>query len=125
MTCLDVYVCDLTSAKTAADSAVNPFDWPRKTTSPFFPPLTPNAYWRVRDLIRQEAVPGQQVSQLEWCAYVTKADLARYLEEWYGPNETYGPNSTMPWLRDRLDTLREFIMALDDAGEYALVADEF
>ncbi|MGH9437342.1 MAG: hypothetical protein ACRD22_05445 [Terriglobia bacterium] len=127
MTMYDVCACDWESVHLALARPREPFDWHSKISSAWFPPLiNPDVYSRVRKLIDDGVAPGGGISSLEYAAFATKADLLRYLDEWYGPEDAfYGPDSDWPWLRAGLAELRTFIESLDDAGEYALVADEF
>ncbi len=126
MTMLDVRVCDAEGVRSALAGDGEPFDWREGVCSPFFPPLhTERAFWRVRKLLDSGTVSGGQISQLEWAVFATKADLLRYLDEWYQLDKSHDSDSASPGLRDSLGELRVFIEALDDAGEYALVADEF
>jgi len=126
MTMLDVRVCDAKSVRRALAGDGEPYDWREEICSPLFPPLhTERVFWRVRKLLDSGTVSGGQISQLEWAVFATKADLLRYLDEWYQPDKSHGPDSASPGIRDSLGELRAFIEALDDAEEYALVADEF
>jgi hypothetical protein len=84
--------------------------------SPAFPPLrTPNNYNRkFHDWVSRTKVTCKQTDYGGWVARVGKAQLLDFIQYCYG-SET----------DEAVNKLIELVNSLEDAGQYALVAEEY
>jgi hypothetical protein len=88
--------------------------------SPFFPSTHEPVFWEVLRRIERGDYEGKQTDWGGWVAKVTKVQLLELMSDLYGARaQSLGQRGT-----DHLSELQQFIEALADGAQYALVATE-
>jgi hypothetical protein len=125
MTYYDVYIGSLADPRFSWEGGNWHHNVPGQA-SPFFPPADlpwNGVFPELVDRIERGIYQGKQTDWGGWVARATKAEILSFIEEIYGQDPVYQPESDMPHLRTWLEKLLAYVVDLPD-GEYALVASE-
>ena len=118
MTVCSVYVGSLEDPKFKWDGG----DWsgnaPR-SISPSFPPMSQHYNGNFHDWVGITGVECRQTDYGAWVARVTKPQISEFITKCYKGDED------LPWVKDDLKEIREFVATLDDVRVYGLVATEW
>ena len=115
MTYSSTYIGDLANPSFSWDGG----DWNGNIPpgiSPAFPPTPPPNHYnsKFHDWVAQTDVTSKQTDYGGWVARVDKTQLLDFIAYCYG-SET----------NEAVNKLIDFVNSLEDAGEYALVAEEY
>ena len=91
-----------------------------KMIGPTFPPLPSRHSSNFVNIIG-----GRQVDWGAWVLEVTKVELLKILDDWYGDDDWYREGSSMPHLYQNLQEVLRVANSLDEDKKYGLVGTEF
>lgn len=117
MTMYEIYIGDI-------DNFDWDGDWEGNTPGmmgPLFPPVPESS--NVSSQIIE--MGGAQVEWGAWVVAVTKSDLLRIIEEWYGGDNWYEDPTQMPHLFEKLQVVKRFVASLKPDKLYGLVNTEW
>ena len=130
MTACDVYIGDLGDPEFSWDGG----DWNGNIPKPLaatFPPIGGHYNECFHRWVEKSGVECCQTDFGGRVAKVTQSQLLDYIDHCYGSDPGYNEPDRMlmwegrPYLVDRLDAIRSFVLGLSDSKLYALVATEF
>ena len=116
MTFYDAYIADIEGQDWTTISD----DLPTRI-GPYFPALVGGGH--MYGVIR--SMDSTQVEWGGWMIRVSKKDIIRILDECYGRNKSYSPQSELPHLYEKFQELSKFVDSLEEDHEYGLVGTEF
>ena len=125
----DVYVGDLEDPNFDLENGNWSGNFPEQL-SPLFPAMggdsnTWGVYSNVYALSKSGELPAAQTDWGCWVVIVTRDQLLKYLDEWYGDGPIHPPDWTIDEGETREDNeIRLFVRNLDPKKNYALVALE-
>jgi hypothetical protein len=67
---------------------------------------------------------GKQTDWAGWVVPASKGTIETFVAELYEGDPTYGAESTAPHLVKWLAELRQYVSAMEDDGQFAIVATE-
>lgn len=94
-----------------------------KALSPLFPDGH-RAFWEVKRRLHDGRLTGGATDWAGWVAPASKEVIAAVFRDLYTDRPDYGPDTSYPHLRQQMEALGAFIDAIDDDGQWALVATE-
>lgn len=118
MTICDVYIGNLEDPKFKWDGG----DWNGNTPrslSPDFPPMSQHYNRDFKDWVAVTGVECRQTDYGAWVARVTKTQIIEFITKCYKGQED------LPWVKDDLKVLKQFVTTLDENLVYGLVATEW
>lgn len=100
---------------------------PSGAVPPALGPLFPEghrAFWEFKKRLSDGRLSCGATDHAGWVAPASKEVIVAFFRDLYAGREDYGPDSAYPHLRKQMEELGAFIHAIEDDGQWALVATE-